>query len=80
MNEMLLVTQKSTSISIFPLSTKMQFFLPNLQALFKSPKCPTPVCTEYANNQLWYVSFGSEEDALAAFQYIREEVKTFKVS
>ena len=34
---------------------------------------------EYANNQTWYVTFGTEEDALAAYSYLRDEVKHFKV-
>lgn len=29
---------------------------------------------------MWYVNFETERDALAAFDYLREEVKTFKVS
>lgn len=29
---------------------------------------------------MWYVNFETERDALAAFDYLREEVKTFKVN
>jgi len=49
-----------------------------VEALFKSPKCPGTQLLEYANNQTWYVTFGTEEDALAAYSYLRDEVKHFK--
>ena len=35
---------------------------------------------ESAINNAWYVTFDSSEDAQKAYQYLREEVKTFKVS
>ena len=34
---------------------------------------------ESAINNAWYVTFDSSEDAQKAYQYLREEVKTFKV-
>ena len=35
---------------------------------------------ESAINNAWYVTFDSSEDAQKAYQYLRGEVKTFKVS
>ena len=35
--------------------------------------------TEFANNQTWYVTFATEDDALKAYSYLRDVVKTFKV-
>ena len=49
------------------------------QKLFDSPKCPNVVSCESAINNAWYVTFDSSEDAQKAYQYLREEVKTFKV-
>ena len=37
------------------------------------------VSCESAINNAWYVTFDSSEDAQKAYQYLREEVKTFKV-
>ena len=51
----------------------------HFQGLFKGHECPSPVSTEFANNQTWYVTFASEDDALKAYSYLRDEVKTFKV-
>lgn len=49
-----------------------------VDGLFKGHECPTPVATEFANNQTWYVTFATEDDALKAYSYLRDEVKTFK--
>ena len=49
------------------------------QKLFDSPNCPKIVSCESAINNAWYVTFDSSEDAQKAYQYLREEVKTFKV-
>jgi la-related protein 4 len=35
---------------------------------------------EYAHNQTWYVTFENDTDALNAYQYLREDVKMFKVT
>lgn len=50
-----------------------------VQALFKSENCPPVGNCEYVHNETWYVTFESEENALKAYEYIKEEVKTFKV-
>ena len=50
-----------------------------VEGLFKSPQCPSIVSVEFASNQTWYVTFATEDDALEAYQYLRTEVKTFKV-
>ena len=55
------------------------FYFQSFQGLFKGHECPTPVATEFANNQTWYVTFATEDDALKAYSYLRDEVKTFKV-
>ena len=49
------------------------------QKLFDSQNCPKIVSCESAINNAWYVTFDSSEDAQKAYQYLREEVKTFKV-
>ena len=51
----------------------------DFQGLFKGQECPSPVSTEFANNQTWYVTFATEDDALKAYSYLRDVVKTFKV-
>ena len=57
----------------------LNFYFQSFQGLFKGHECPTPVATEFANNQTWYVTFATEDDALKAYSYLRDEVKTFKV-
>lgn len=49
-----------------------------VEELFDSPNCPKIVTCESAINNAWYVTFDSSEDAQKAYQYLREEVKTFK--
>ena len=49
------------------------------QGLFKSPKCPQIVSTEFASRDTWYVTFASEDDAIKAYHYLRQDVGTFKV-
>ena len=50
-----------------------------IQALFKSDNCPKIGYCEFVHNSTWYVNFESEKNAQKAYQYLREEVKTFKV-
>lgn len=51
-----------------------------LKALFKNPKFTgTLVSTDFATNQTWYVTFATEDDALKAYNFLRDEVKVFKV-
>ncbi|XP_030585457.1 la-related protein 4 isoform X3 [Archocentrus centrarchus] len=49
-----------------------------IEALFKSEHCPKLLSAEFAHNSNWYITFQSDMDALQAYRYLREEVKTFK--
>lgn len=51
-----------------------------LQALFSSENCPKTVHVEFAHNNTWYVTFENDTDALKAYEYLRGDVKVFKVS
>ncbi|EGW13334.1 La-related protein 4 [Cricetulus griseus] len=49
-----------------------------VKALFKNGNCPKVISCEFAQNSTWYITFQSDTDAQQAFQYLREEVKTFQ--
>lgn len=49
-----------------------------VEALFKSEKCPPVISVEFAHNNNWYITFQSDTDAQQAHRYLREEVKTFQ--
>lgn len=51
--------------------------LQDVAALFTSKNCPQFVSCEFAHNNNWYVTFDSDSDAQAAYQYLRQEVQTF---
>lgn len=56
-----------------PESTPVQ----DVQNLFSGANCPKFVSCEFAHNSNWYVTFDSDADAQRAYQYLREEVRTF---
>ena len=49
-----------------------------MKGLFASEKCPKFASCEFAHNSNWFVTFESDTDAQIAYQYLREEVKTFQ--
>ncbi|KAF7711999.1 hypothetical protein HF521_001010 [Silurus meridionalis] len=49
-----------------------------VEALFKSEKCPRVISVEFAHNNNWYITFQSDTDAQQAYRYLREEVKMFQ--
>ena len=48
-----------------------------VERLFSGANCPRFVSCEFAHNNSWYVTFEGDEDAQRAYQYLREDVRTF---
>ncbi|XP_076028150.1 la ribonucleoprotein 4Aa [Genypterus blacodes] len=49
-----------------------------VESLFKNDNCPKVISVEFAHNNNWYITFQSDTDAQQAYNYLREEVKTFQ--
>ncbi|XP_077368333.1 la ribonucleoprotein 4Aa isoform X2 [Festucalex cinctus] len=49
-----------------------------VESLFNNGNCPKVISVEFAHNNNWYITFQSDTDAQQAYEYLREEVKTFQ--
>ncbi|XP_077409189.1 la ribonucleoprotein 4Aa isoform X2 [Vanacampus margaritifer] len=49
-----------------------------VESLFNNDNCPKVISVEFAHNNNWYITFQSDTDAQQAYEYLREEVKTFQ--
>ena len=51
---------------------RLRLSVQEVELLFKHEKCPKVVNCEFAHNGYWYVTFNTDEEAAAAYSYLRE--------
>lgn len=52
-----------------------------VKAIFAADETmPKILSCEFAHNNVWYITFESDEDAQRAYHYVRDNVKEYKVS
>ncbi|XP_044767089.1 la-related protein 4 isoform X2 [Coccinella septempunctata] len=50
----------------------------DVKELISGEGCPSSVSCEFAGNNAWYISYATDDDAQAAYTFIRENVKEFR--
>lgn len=50
-----------------------------VRAIFSDETLPKILSCEFAHNNVWYLTFESDDDAQRAYHYVRDHVKEFKV-
>ncbi len=50
-----------------------------VRAILTGAQLPNIVSCEFAHNNVWYVTFESDDDAQRAYHYVRDNVKEYKV-
>ena len=51
-----------------------------VRAIFADESLPKILSCEFAHNNVWYITFESDDDAQRAYHYVRDNVKEYKVS
>ena len=51
-----------------------------VRAIFSDETLPKILSCEFAHNNVWYLTFESDDDAQRAYHYVRDHVKEFKVT
>ena len=50
-----------------------------VRAIFADESLPKILSCEFAHNNVWYITFESDDDAQRAYHYVRDHVKEYKV-
>lgn len=50
-----------------------------VRAIFADESLPKILSCEFAHNNVWYITFESDDDAQRAYHYVRDNVKEYKV-
>ena len=50
-----------------------------VRAIFSDETLPKILSCEFAHNNVWYLTFESDDDAQRAYHYVRDHVKEYKV-